>query len=146
MGWPFLDAAGLVALCPVFMGANGDAARKPDAAAGTMTSCRGRGEKTRFGEMQWTFHLGRSTEIQTEDFDKAAKDAVTLPTSTTDESKLILYGLFKQATVGNMNTSRLGMFNFKGKAKWDAWKKVKGKSKEEAQQDYVTKVTQLLEA
>ncbi|CAM6107313.1 unnamed protein product [Calypogeia fissa] len=81
-----------------------------------------------------------------EDFDKAAKDAVTLPASTTDESKLILYGLFKQATVGNVNTSRPGMFDFKGKAKWDAWKKVEGKSKEEAQQDYVTKVTQLLEA
>ncbi|CAM6104640.1 unnamed protein product [Calypogeia fissa] len=81
-----------------------------------------------------------------EDFDKAAKDAVTLPASTTDESKLIFYGLFKQATVGNVNTSRPGMFDFKGKAKWDAWKKVEGKSKEEAQQDYVTKVTQLLEA
>ncbi|CAM6107319.1 unnamed protein product [Calypogeia fissa] len=82
-----------------------------------------------------------------EDFDKAAKDALTLPASTTDESKLILYGLFKQATVGKVNTPRpTGMFDLKGKAKWDWWKKVEDKTKEQAQEDYITKVTQLMEA
>jgi diazepam-binding inhibitor (GABA receptor modulating acyl-CoA-binding protein) len=80
-----------------------------------------------------------------EDFEKAAKDALTLPPTTTDESKLILYGLYKQATLGNVNTSRPGLFDLKGKAKWDSWKKVEGKSKDEAKQDYITKVTQLLE-
>ena len=45
--------------------------------------------------------------ILQEDFEKAAKDALTLPATTTDEDKLILYGLFKQATVGDVNTSKI---------------------------------------
>ena len=45
--------------------------------------------------------------ISQEDFEKASKDALTLPATTTDEDKLILYGLFKQATVGDVNTSKI---------------------------------------
>lgn len=71
--------------------------------------------------------------------------AKTLPENTTNENKLILYGLFKQATVGPVNTSRPGIFNMRDRAKWDGWKAVEGKSKEEAMSDYITKVKQLLE-
>ncbi|THG07103.1 hypothetical protein TEA_022524 [Camellia sinensis var. sinensis] len=77
-----------------------------------------------------------------EEFEEYAE---TLPESTTNESKLILYGLYKQATVGPVNTSRPGMFNMRDRAKWDAWKAVEGKSKDEAMSDYITKVKQLLE-
>ena len=42
-------------------------------------------------------------------------------TMTNDELKEI-YGLYKQATVGDINTERPGMLDFKGKAKWDSWK------------------------
>ena len=35
---------------------------------------------------------------------------------------LELYALFKQANVGDVNTARPGMMDFKGKAKWDAKK------------------------
>ncbi|CAL5045356.1 unnamed protein product [Urochloa decumbens] len=99
-----------------------------------------------------------------EEFEEYAEKAKTLPDSTTNENKLILYGLYKQATVGDVNTDRLslqaalhlsfltgflkrrpGFFNMKEKAKWDAWKAVEGKSKEEAMTDYITKVKQLLE-
>ncbi|CAL5436068.1 unnamed protein product [Camellia sinensis] len=85
-------------------------------------------------------HLGGG-----EDFEEHAEKAKTLPESTTNESKLILYGLYKQATVGPINTSRPGMFNMRDRAKWDAWKAVEGKSKDEAMSDYITKVKQLLE-
>uniref|UniRef100_K3Y0G4 ACB domain-containing protein n=1 Tax=Setaria italica TaxID=4555 RepID=K3Y0G4_SETIT len=71
-----------------------------------------------------------------EEFEEHAEKAKTLPESTTNANKLILYGLYKQATVGDVNTDR---------AKWDAWKAVEGKSKEEAMSDYITKVKQLLE-
>jgi diazepam-binding inhibitor (GABA receptor modulating acyl-CoA-binding protein) len=81
-----------------------------------------------------------------DDFDQAAKDALTLRPSTTNDDKLILYGLFKSATVGKPETSRPGIFDPKGRAKWDAWKKVEDKSKDEAMQDYILKVTQLKEA
>ncbi|XP_022747809.1 acyl-CoA-binding protein [Durio zibethinus] len=80
-----------------------------------------------------------------EEFEEYAEKAKTLPDNTTNESKLILYGLFKQATVGPVNTSRPGMFNMKERYKWDAWKAVEGKSKEEAMNDYITKVKQLQE-
>ena len=50
-----------------------------------------------------------------------------------DDELLQLYSLFKQGNVGDVNTSRPGMLDFKGKAKWDAWDKLKGKSKEDAQ-------------
>ncbi|PKI35827.1 acyl-CoA-binding protein-like [Punica granatum] len=80
-----------------------------------------------------------------EEFEEHAKKAMTLPENTSNENKLILYGLYKQATVGPVNTSRPGMFNMRDRAKWDAWKAVEGKSKEEAMGDYITKVKQLLE-
>ena len=47
-------------------------------------------------------------------------------TSSTDEEKLKIYGLYKQATIGDVNTDRPGMFDLKGKAKWDAWNAQKG--------------------
>ncbi|KAK5787120.1 Acyl-CoA-binding [Gossypium arboreum] len=81
-----------------------------------------------------------------EEFEEYAEKAKTLPENTTNDDKLILYGLYKQATVGPVNTSRPGMFNMKEKYKWDAWKAVEGKSKEEAMNDYITKVKQLQEA
>ncbi|KDO53132.1 hypothetical protein CISIN_1g043909mg, partial [Citrus sinensis] len=40
-----------------------------------------------------------------EEFEEYAEKAKTLPESTTNENKLILYGLYKQATVGPVNTS-----------------------------------------
>ncbi|KAL4379105.1 hypothetical protein GQ457_02G039810 [Hibiscus cannabinus] len=81
-----------------------------------------------------------------EEFEEYAEKAKTLPENTTNEDKLILYGLFKQATVGPVNTSRPGIFNLREKAKWDAWKAVEGKSSEEAMNDYITKVKQMQEA
>ncbi|XP_019182076.1 PREDICTED: acyl-CoA-binding protein [Ipomoea nil] len=81
-----------------------------------------------------------------EEFEEYAEKAKKLPENTTNENKLILYGLYKQATVGDVNTSRPGMFNMKDRAKWDAWKAIEGKSKDEAMSDYITKVKQLQEA
>lgn len=40
-----------------------------------------------------------------EEFEEHAEKAKSLPETTTNESKLILYGLYKQATVGDVNTS-----------------------------------------
>mmetsp|Transcript_24366 Transcript_24366/g.76141 ORF Transcript_24366/g.76141 Transcript_24366/m.76141 type:complete len:93 (+) Transcript_24366:58-336(+) len=58
----------------------------------------------------------------------------------TNDEKLTCYGLFKQATVGDVNTSRPGMLNFVDKAKWDAWKKREGMSKEAAMEEYIKEV------
>lgn len=50
-----------------------------------------------------------------------------------------LYGLYKQATVGDCNTSKPGMLDFVGKAKWDAWNQFKGIKSNEAMELYIKK-------
>ena len=57
-----------------------------------------------------------------------------------NDDKLEFYGLFKQGTVGDVNTDRPGMFDMKGKAKWDAWKAKEGMSQDDAKAAYVAKV------
>lgn len=51
-----------------------------------------------------------------------------------NDELLQIYSLFKQGTVGDVNTARPGLLDQKGRAKWDAWEKRKGLSKEQAQQ------------
>ncbi|KAI5438266.1 hypothetical protein KIW84_024132, partial [Lathyrus oleraceus] len=80
-----------------------------------------------------------------EDFEEHAAKVKTLTESPSNENLLILYGLYKQATLGPVTTARPGIFSQKDRAKWDAWKAVEGKSKDEAMSDYITKVKQLLE-
>ncbi|TKR81264.1 hypothetical protein L596_015165 [Steinernema carpocapsae] len=59
------------------------------------------------------------------------------PVSTSNDQKLKFYSLFKQATIGDVNTERPGMFSFIEKAKWDAWKGVEGTPKNEAMEKYI---------
>ena len=55
------------------------------------------------------------------DFDSAQKRLMTLKESPGNAAKLKLYALFKQSTVGGVNSKRPGMMDFVGRAKWDAW-------------------------
>jgi diazepam-binding inhibitor (GABA receptor modulating acyl-CoA-binding protein) len=82
-------------------------------------------------------------------FEKAAqqiRDSAQLAPSITmnDDEHDLIYGLYKQGTVGDNITEKPGMLDFKGKAKWEAWNKVKGKSKEQAQAEYVELARTLL--
>ncbi|KAM6978600.1 acyl-CoA-binding protein [Tautogolabrus adspersus] len=78
-------------------------------------------------------------------FDAAAEEVKKLTAKPADEEMLQVYSLFKQSTVGDVNTARPGMFDFTGKAKWDAWEKQKGKSQDDAMNEYITLVEQLKE-
>ena len=62
-----------------------------------------------------------------------------------DDKKLEVYSLFKQATVGDVNTARPGMLDFKGKAKWDAWNEKKGTSQDDAKRQYIDLINTLLD-
>lgn len=44
-----------------------------------------------------------------EDFDRASAEAKELPSGTSNDDQLILYGLFKQANIGDCNTSESPM-------------------------------------
>jgi len=79
------------------------------------------------------------------DFEKAANDVKNLKTRPNDEQMLEIYSLYKQGTVGDVNTDRPGMLDFKGKAKWDAWEKRKGMDQSKAKEEYIALVKKLIE-
>ena len=64
-------------------------------------------------------------------------------TGLSNDTMLELYALYKQATVGNVSGDRPGMMDLRGRAKYDAWAEAKGKSKDEAMQEYVDLVESL---
>ncbi|XP_033112537.1 acyl-CoA-binding protein-like [Anneissia japonica] len=76
-------------------------------------------------------------------FLKAAEEVKQLPKQPTDQERLDVYGLYKQVTIGDVNTARPGMLDLTGKAKWDAWNALKGKTKESAETEYIQKVEEL---
>ncbi|KAM9328648.1 acyl-CoA-binding protein-like [Pholidichthys leucotaenia] len=78
-----------------------------------------------------------------ESFKKAAKEATVLKQKPVKEELCKLYGLYKQATVGDVNTERPGFLDFQGKEKWKAWEAETGLSKEEAMDLYVEEVEKL---
>ncbi|KAM9024978.1 acyl-CoA-binding domain-containing protein 7 isoform 2-T3 [Guaruba guarouba] len=79
------------------------------------------------------------------DFNAAAEDVKKLKTRPTDEELKELYGLYKQATVGDINIECPGMLDLKAKAKWEAWNLKKGLSKEDAMKAYISKVKEMVE-
>ena len=83
------------------------------------------------------------SDLQTQ-FEQAAKDVMELPSRPDDPTLLKLYGLYKQATEGNIKGKRPGFSDFKGRAKYDAWARLRGKSPEWAMGEYVGLVDQLL--
>nr|ACQ58357.1 Acyl-CoA-binding protein homolog [Anoplopoma fimbria] len=71
------------------------------------------------------------------EFEKMAGDVKKVKTRPTDQELLDLYGLYKQAIVGEVNTERPGITDLKGKAKWDAWNSRKGMSNDDAMSAYI---------
>lgn len=76
-------------------------------------------------------------------FDAAAKAVQKLAQRPSNEQLLELYALFKQATDGDVTGSRPGMFDLKGRAKFDAWAGKKGTAADSAMKAYVALVTKL---
>lgn len=78
------------------------------------------------------------------EFTQKAEAVTKLAKTPTDDEKLQLYGLYKQATIGDNTTDKPGVFDFKGKYKWEAWEKVKGTSQEDAEKQYIALVDELI--
>lgn len=60
-----------------------------------------------------------------------------------NELKLEFYGLFKQATEGDVQGKKPGMMDLVGRAKYNAWENLKGVSREEAMQRYIDRLDEL---
>ena len=76
-------------------------------------------------------------------FQQAAEDSKKLPKRPDNNTLLKLYALYKQVTAGDVSGSRPAGFDMEGKLKYDAWAKLKGKSKDAAMQEYVELVESL---
>ncbi|HIF9422460.1 TPA: acyl-CoA-binding protein [Photobacterium damselae] len=76
-------------------------------------------------------------------FEQAQADVKQLTQRPTNDELLSLYALFKQATEGDVHGKRPGLFDLKGGAKYAAWEELKGMSQEDAQTQYVDKVSKL---
>lgn len=78
-----------------------------------------------------------------EQFQQAQLDSKNLPERPDNMTLLKIYALFKQASAGDATGDRPGMTDFVGRAKFDAWAGLKGKSQDEAKQGYIDLVESL---
>jgi acyl-CoA-binding protein len=82
------------------------------------------------------------SELEKE-FETAAAAARELPARPDNETLLRLYALYKQGSQGNVSGKRPGFTNPVGRAKYDAWAKLRGMSAETAMEHYVALVEKL---
>lgn len=78
------------------------------------------------------------------EFNIAAEIVKKLKQTPSNEELLVLYGLFKQSTVGDNNNDAPGFLDFKGKSKHQAWLNYKGKSTYNSEVEYITYVNDLI--
>jgi len=72
-----------------------------------------------------------------EAFEAAAKGVKECSKPGATDELLELYGLYKQATVGDVNTAAPWAVQLEAKAKWDAWNSRKGMSMADARAAYI---------
>ena len=70
-------------------------------------------------------------------FENAVNQSKQLPEKPDNMTLLKIYALYKQATGGDAEGKRPGFTDMVGRAKFDAWAELKGKSTDEAMQEYV---------
>lgn len=78
-----------------------------------------------------------------EQFKEAIGRVEKLKERPSNDRLLELYGLYKQATEGDVSGSRPGLLDLKGRAKFDAWAGRKGTSRDDAMKKYVALVGKL---
>ena len=76
-------------------------------------------------------------------FETAAADVQKFSKRPDNEDMLRLYAKSKQATAGDGSGERPGAFDFAGRAKYDAWAKLKGTDSTKAMEGYVKLVERL---
>lgn len=78
-----------------------------------------------------------------EKFEAAKQKVLTLSEKPSNEIMLALYGLNKQATIGDINIDPPKMFDFVAAAKYNIWKSKAGMKKEDAMNQYIELVESL---
>ena len=70
-------------------------------------------------------------------FEAAVANSKNLSERPDNATLLKIYGLYKQATAGDVVDKKPGFSDMVGRAKWDAWNGLKGTASEAAQQQYI---------
>ena len=78
-----------------------------------------------------------------DDFDAAVANSKKLAERPDNATLLKIYGLYKQATVGDNAEKKPGFGDMVGRAKWDAWNACKGTSQDDAKQQYIDLIQSL---
>lgn len=78
-----------------------------------------------------------------DEFEVAVAKVNDLPAPPPQGKQLELYGLFKQATKGDVSGKRPGMLDVRGRAKYDAWASHRGTSSDEAMRAYIALADEL---
>lgn len=77
-------------------------------------------------------------------FEQAIADSKSLTEKPGNEILLQLYSLYKQSTEGDVSgEAPTNPFDFVNKAKYEAWAALKGKTSDDAMQEYVDLVEKL---
>ena len=77
-------------------------------------------------------------------FEKAVTESKSLPEKPDNETLLQLYSLYKQGSIGDVNTEPpANPFDFVAKAKYEAWAAMKGKSTTDAMTEYIDLIQKL---
>jgi diazepam-binding inhibitor (GABA receptor modulating acyl-CoA-binding protein) len=76
-------------------------------------------------------------------FETAVAQSKQLPEKPDNMTLLKIYALYKQATAGDAEGKRPGFTDMVGRAKWDAWNELKGKSTDESMQEYIDLIESL---
>ena len=79
-------------------------------------------------------------------FQTAVEDSKKLSKRPDNDTMLKLYACFKQGSAGDVEGKRPGFADLVGRAKYDAWAKLKGTAKEDAMQQYIDLVESLKNA
>jgi diazepam-binding inhibitor (GABA receptor modulating acyl-CoA-binding protein) len=97
------------------------------------------------GAVKTDFHAQESDPWPTSkrSFEQAVADSKKLPEKPDNATLLKIYALYKQATAGDVEGKRPGFTDMVGRAKWDAWNELKGKSADEAMQTYIDLIESL---
>jgi acyl-CoA-binding protein len=89
--------------------------------------------------------LDRSTPMSNlqAQFEAAVANSKSLTERPDNSTLLKIYGLYKQATVGDNADKKPGFSDMVGRAKWEAWNGFKGTAGNEAMQQYVDLIESL---
>lgn len=76
-------------------------------------------------------------------FEAAVANSKNLSERPDNATLLKIYALYKQGTVGDNTEKKPGFGDMVGRAKWDAWEKLKDTSLDDAKQQYIDLIESL---